>query len=197
VSEIRILGLAGSARTDSFNKRLVRVALEGASMTGCEITFVDLRDHPLPVYDGDLEAEGGLPDAAGDLRRIFAEHQGLLISAPEYNGSITPLLKNTLDWISRSPERRPDLSPYHGKVAALMAASPGPLGGLRGLNVVRALLTNLGVTTLSPQITVRGAHEQFDDAGNLVDPALRDRVLSFGRDLAHATRRLVGDPASD
>lgn len=191
-TELRILGLAGSARRDSFNKRLVRVALEGAAATGCETTFLDLRDHPLPLYDADLEAEHGLPEEAATLREIFSAHQGLLISAPEYNGSITPLLKNTLDWISRGPGQRPDLSPYRGKVAAVMAASPGPLGGLRGLSVVRTLLTTLGVTTLPGQITVRGAHEEFDAGGNLKDPARRDRLLAFGRDLAIATRRLTG-----
>jgi NAD(P)H-dependent FMN reductase len=193
VSETKVLGFAGSARADSFNKRLVAVALEGAAETGCTTTLVDLADFRLPLYDGDFEASNDYPESAARLRALLLEHQGLLIASPEYNGSITPLLKNTLDWVSRSPERRPDLSPYQGKVAALLAASPGPLGGLRGLPIVRALLSNLGVTTLANQVSLRAAHEHFDGSGAMTDQGTRDRVRGLGRELALAARRLAAD----
>jgi len=190
VTEIRILALAGSARAGSFNKQLVRVALRGAEEVGASTTFVDMRDYPLPLYDGDLERESGLPENAAALREIFLSHQGLLVATPEYNGGITPLLKNTLDWISRSPQASPDLAPYQGKLAVLMAASPGPLGGLRGIQMVRTVLTNLGVLVLPAQLTLRAAHEAFAESGDLAEPRQQERVLALGRDLATTARKL-------
>jgi chromate reductase len=187
---VKILGLAGSARTGSFNKKLVQVALQGAESSGASCTYLDLREYPLPIYDGDTEASGGLPENAVRLREIFTSHEGLIISAPEYNGSIAPLLKNTLDWISRSPQAQPDLSPYRHKVAAIMAASPGPLGGLRGLGVVRSLLNNLGITVLSTQVTLRGAHEQFSSSGDLLQEDKRAGVADLGAELAETTLKL-------
>ena len=187
---IAILGFAGSARSDSFNKKLLRVALRGAESDGASCTLLDLRDYPLPLYDGDLEAQEGLPDNAGQLRKIFSAHDGFLVSAPEYNGSITPLLKNTIDWISRSEKARPDLSPYAGKTAAIMAASPGPLGGLRSLRIVRELFNNLGVNVLANQITLRAAHEQFADSGELLQESQHVKVTALGQELAETTRSL-------
>jgi NAD(P)H-dependent FMN reductase len=138
---LKILALAGSARRDSFNKKLVRAAAAGASAAGADATVVDLREFPLPIYDGDLESEGGLPPAAIRLKELFNGADGLLISTPEYNGSIPALLKNTIDWVSRSPQATPDLAPYQGKSVGLLAASPGALGGLRALTHFRSLLS--------------------------------------------------------
>ena len=118
----RILAFAGSAREESFNKRLVRVAAAGAEAAGVACTVLDLRDFPLPIYDGDLEAAEGLPENAKRLRELFLAHQGLLIASPEYNSSISPLLKNTLDWVSRAPaasDRR----------GSRPVRRPGPPGG--------------------------------------------------------------------
>ena len=129
--EPRVLAFAGSARVDSYNSKLVKVAAEGARDAGAEVTLVDLRDFPLPLFDQDLEAEGGLPDNARELKEIMLKHDGLLIAAPEYNSSITPLLKNTIDWVSRPGDGEKGLIAYEGKVAAIMSASPGGLGGLR------------------------------------------------------------------
>ncbi len=97
----RVLAFAGSARVDSYNSKLVKVAAEGVRGAGAEVTLIDLRDFPLPLFDQDLEAAGGLPDNARELKEIMLKHDGLLIAAPEYNSSITPLLKNTIDWVSR------------------------------------------------------------------------------------------------
>jgi len=177
----RVLAFAGSAREASFNKRLLRVAARDVEAAGVGCTIVDLRDHPLPLYDGDLEAREGLPANAAGLRRLFDAHAAFLIAAPEYNGSITPLLKNTLDWLSRSPTGTPDLRCYTGKVAALVSASPGPLGGMRGLAVVRSLLTNLGVTVIAPQVSIRQAHEAFDAQGALAAEHQAKQVADFAR----------------
>jgi chromate reductase len=188
----RILAFAASTRSDSFNRRILRIAVHGAEAAGVACTVLDLRDHPLPIYDADLERDQGLPEAANRLRVLLASHQGLLIASPEYNGFVSPLLKNTLDWISRSPEGRPDLAPFQGKVAALMAASPGPLGGIRGLALLRQLLANLGVTALADQVTLREAHAHFDEGGALRDERLRGWIEALGRTLASWLLRRAG-----
>ena len=187
----KVLGFAASARTDSFNKKLVRIALRGAESSGAMVTSIDLRDYPLPLYDADDEASNGLPENVEKLRTLFQECDGLLLASPEYNGFLSPLLKNTLDWLSRSPEAQPDLSAFQGKVAAILAASPGPLGGLRGLRGVRELLTNLGFTVLPNQMTIRSAFKAFDGAGELVDAAQAARVEALGTELATFAGKLA------
>ena len=187
----RILGFAASARSDSFNKKIVRIALRGSESSGAIVTLVDLRDYPMPIYDGDDEASNGLPENVEKLRSLFHECDGLLLASPEYNGFLSPLLKNTLDWLSRSPEAQPDLSAFSGKVAAIMAASPGPLGGLRGLRGVRELLANLGFTVLPNQITVRSAFKVFDEAGEMVDDAQAKRLEALGAELANTSAKLM------
>ncbi len=191
---VKILGWAGSARADSFNKKLVRVALRGAKGTGADVTYLDLRDYPLPLYDGDSESANGLPENVDKLRALFHAHDGFLLASPEYNGLLSPMLKNTLDWLSRSALAQPDLSAFEGKVSAIMAASPGPLGGLRGLRSVRELLTNLGFTVLPNQMTIRSAFKAFDDTGEMLDDAQRKRVEALGADLAKVTARFTAMP---
>ena len=158
--------------------------MRGAEANGVACTVVELRDYPLPIYDADGEARDGLPENAAKLRELFASHQGLLIASPEYNSSIAPLLKNTVDWVSRSPAGSADLAGFQGRLAAILAASPGPLGGLRGLAVLRSLLGNIGVTVLANQVTLRQAASAFDDAGELVEPRYRERVEALGGELA-------------
>jgi len=179
-----ILAFSGSARDGSFNKKLIPIAAAGIEAAGMKCTVIDLRDYPLPLYDGDLEAADGLPANAARLRELFAAHAGLLLACPEYNSSITPLLKNTIDWVTRSPEATPDLSGFQGKLAALMAASPGPLGGLRGLAVVRSLLSNIGCTVIADQVTIRQAATAFDPDGAFVDARYSERVRVLGQTLA-------------
>ncbi|MAR71122.1 MULTISPECIES: NAD(P)H-dependent oxidoreductase [unclassified Halomonas] len=165
----RILVFAGSAREDSFNKRLARLMAQRIDALGGQATFVDLRDFPMPIYDGDLEAAEGLPEHASRLKRMFMEHQGLAIASPEYNGFITPLLKNTIDWVSRPDGDLGALEPYQHKVAAIVGASPGGLGGLRALPLLRQLLSNIGVTVLPDQLAVGGAGSAFHEDGSLAD----------------------------
>ena len=128
----RILAFAGATRTQSFNKKLIRLGAEAARRAGAEVTLIDLRDLPMPLYDGDLEAAEGLPRKARELKRLMVEHDGFLLSCPEYNSSISAVLKNAIDWVSRPQPNEPPALAFRGKVAALLAASPGNLGGSEG-----------------------------------------------------------------
>ncbi len=192
MSNPRILAFAGSARTDSYNAQLVQVAAEGARTAGADVTVLNLKEYPLPLYDQDIEQEQGTPENAKKLKQLFLDHDGLLISSPEYNSSITPLLKNTIDWVSRPAEGEPMLAAYQGKVAALMAASPGGLGGLRGLVHVRSILSSIGVIVLPDQIAVSRAFEAFDDDGQLKDEKQQKRVQGLGESVANMLSKLAG-----
>lgn len=187
----RILAFAGSLRRDSFNKKLVRAAAKGAEEAGAAVTVIDLADYPLPVFDEDLEKAYGLPEEAKALKKLFFEHDALLISAPEYNSSMTAALKNAIDWVSRPADKDEGfLACYQGKAAALLSASPGGLGGLRGLVHVRAVLGNIQVTVLPDQIAVSSAHEAFDEDGALKDDSQRKKVEALGAKLAAVTAKL-------
>ncbi len=187
----KILAFAGSARKASFNKKLLRVAAEAAREAGADVTLIDLADYPLPLYDGDLEEASGLPENAKKLKALFLQHDGLLLACPEYNSTITPLLKNTLDWVSRAEtDDEPPLAAYRNKTAALLSASPGRLGGLRGLVHVRAILGNIGVLVLPDQVAVGQAHQLFDESGHLTDARQRQAVEELARGLADILARL-------
>src|SRR5262245_15119928 len=180
----RILAFAGSTRRDSFNRKLVFIAVEGARDAGAEVALIDLRDFPLPLFDQDLEAEQGMPENGKKLKQLFIDHDGLLIASPEYNSSITAVLKNALDWVSRPAPGEPSLVAFRGKVATLMSASPGALGGLRGLVHVRSILGNIGVIVLPDQIAVPRAHEAFEADGSLLDPKQQAGIEGLGKTLA-------------
>lgn len=188
----KILAFAGSTREASFNKLLVKVAADGARAAGADVTVIDLRDFPLPLYDGDLEAADGLPETAQKLKTLFLDHQGLLISSPEYNGGMSAVLKNTIDWVSRPAPGEGGLAAYKNKVAGLMGTSPGRLGGLRGLNHVRQILTNVGVLVLPKQHALGGAGQAFDEAGKLTEDDQLAAVSSIGADLTKTLQRLGG-----
>lgn len=185
----RILAFGGSLRRDSFNHKLATIAAAGAREAGAEVTLIHLRDFPLPIFDQDLEAAEGMPASAKQLKQLFREHHGLLIASPEYNSSITAALKNALDWVSRAEsDDEPSLVAFTGKTAVLCAASPGALGGLRGLVHVRAILGNLGVIVLPDQMALSKAHEAFRTDGSLADEKQAVRVKKLG---AQLTRHLV------
>ena len=186
----RILAFAGSNRRDSFNKKLMSLAAKGARDAGAEVTHIDLADFPLPVFDQDLEAAQGMPENGKKLKQLFIDHDGLLISAPEYNSSITAVLKNAIDWVSRPAPGEPSLVAFRGKVATLMSASPGALGGLRGLAHVRSILGNIGVIVLPGQIAVAQAHEAFNPDGTLKDPKRQAGIEGLGRTLAEFLAKL-------
>jgi NAD(P)H-dependent FMN reductase len=188
----RILAFAGSTRSDSFNKKLVRIAAEGARAAGAEVTTVDLRDLPMPLFDEDLEAKEGLPPAARKFKDLLLAHEGLLIASPEYNSSISAVLKNAIDWASRREEGEAPLACFKGKTAVIMGASPGALGGLRGLVVLRMLLGNIQVNVLPGQKAISKAHEALTQKGRLADARQEEAVKALGARLAEVLVKLHG-----
>lgn len=165
----KILAFSGSTRRDSCNRKLLNAAVAATRAAGGEVTVIDLDDFPLPIYNGDLETREGVPDAAQRLKTLFKQHQALLIASPEYNSSISPVLKNTIDWISREWQGESGLVPYQGKTALILGASPGNLGGMRMLPHLRQILTALGVVVTPKQVSVPSADQAFDADGSLHD----------------------------
>lgn len=165
----KVLAFAGSAREGSYNKKLIRVAADAARGAGADVSVLDFRDLPMPLFDEDMESREGVPKNALRFKTMLIEHHGIIVASPEYNSSISPLLKNAIDWASRPAPGEAPLAAFRGKVAALLAASPGALGGLRGLVTVRSILSNIGVIVLPDQVAIPKAHEAFDEAGALKD----------------------------
>jgi len=182
---IRLLAFCGSARRESCNRLLLAAAVATARAAGAAVTELDLRTDLLPIYDGDLEAEFGLPAAALELKKLFAGHDGFLIASPEYNGFFSPLLKNALDWVSRPAPDTP--APFAGKAAGLLAASPGALGGIRCLPHLRLLLSNLGVTVSPAQLALGQADRAFAVDGSLADASQRQMLDKVVGDLIRLT----------
>ncbi len=193
MSTPKILAFAGSTRTASYNKQLVRTAADAARAAGAEVTVIDLRDLPLPLFDEDFESEHGLPENAKKLKTLFRDHDAFLIASPEYNSSITAVLKNAIDWASRGEtDDEPALSAYRGKTAALLSASPGALGGLRGLVHLRAILGNIGVIVLPDQVALPKAHEAFDATGKLKDERPAKQVTALAQNLVSFLKKHIG-----
>lgn len=165
----KILVFAGSIRTGSFNARLAALAVKELALLDADVTHISLADYPMPLYDGDLEAKSGPPETAVKLKRLMLLHQGVFIASPEYSASVTPLLKNTLDWVSRVREgAEPTYAAYKNRVFAIGAASNGTLGGYRSLMALRQVLElGCGALVLPEQIAVREAASGFDDNDNL------------------------------
>jgi NAD(P)H-dependent FMN reductase len=174
---MKILVFAGSTRSDSLHRKLARLVTAELRSRGLEVTLADLRDYSMPMYDGDQEASHGLPSAALDFRKLLEQHDFLVIASPEYNGSFPALVKNTIDWTSRpaTPGER-SAALYRGKSAALLAGSPGPGGGRRGLRHLRELLEMIGVTVLAEQVVVPGAFQAFDAGGTLIRDEDREAI---------------------
>jgi NAD(P)H-dependent FMN reductase len=171
MGNIRILAFAGSARGQSYNRMMLAFAAGIAREMGCDVELAELRDFPMPLYDGDDERANGQPRAAKDLKKRLLRADALLLACPEYNASITPLLKNTIDWMSRPQPGEPNA--FKMKPTALLSASLGALGGLRGLTTVRAVLTQLGALVAPTQFALAGASTAFDEDGRLISAAQR------------------------
>lgn len=186
----RILAFSGSLREASFNTRLVHAAANAARKAGAEVTVIELRNFPLPIYDEDLEAKQGLPANVVALKTLFREHQGLIIASPEYNSSISAALKNVIDWVSRPEPNQPPMSAFNDKLALLMSASPGGLGGLRGLVHLRAILGNINVTMLPDQFALVKAHEAFNADGTLKDEKSAGTVAKMTERLTSMLKKL-------
>lgn len=186
----KILAFAGSLRKDSWNKKLIKIAVHGAQKAGGQVTLIDLKDYPLPLYDGDIETQG-IPDNVQKIKEIFMAHQGLMVACPEYNSSITAVLKNVIDWVSRPiPDEQPPQNAFKDKVGVIMSASPGALGGLRGLVHVRAILSNMNVLLLPNQVACSKAHEAFLEDGNLKDVKLQSSIEQLGESVVKTLIKL-------
>jgi len=188
----RILAFAGSTRKDSYNKKLINIAAAAARQAGAEVTVVDLAQLAMPLYDGDLEAREGIPPNGKKFKELLKSHQGMLIAAPEYNSSITGVLKNAIDWASRPEPNEPALVAFAGKVAGIMSASPGALGGLRGLVHLRAILGNIHVIVVTDQVAINTAHEAFNPDGSLKDEKKQAAVEGLAKKVVSVTSRLMG-----
>jgi len=193
-TDTKLLFFAGSARAASYNKRLAELGAVIAEANGIPSTFADLGDYPMPLYDADLQALEGIPENAKKLEALMKVHSGIFIACPEYNASITPLLKNTLDWISRiKHEGEEPLAVFKTRVFALGSASPGGLGGLRGLNAVRTTLElGVGALVLPDQFAVGRAAEAFEDNGHLKSKDSQETFKRLIQKLARAAHVLHG-----
>lgn len=188
----KIIAFSGSIRTDSYNKKMLKAAVLGARDAGAEVTVIDLRDFPLPLYDGDLEIHEGIPENGKKLKELFKEQHAFLLALPEYNSSMSGVFKNTIDWISRPTNDEGELECFIGKVAGLMSTSTGKLGGLRGLIHVRAMLENIHVLVMTEQISIPFADKAFDEYGNFKDEMAKKSVEKLGADLVDLTLRVRG-----
>jgi chromate reductase len=185
----RILAFSASARRESLNRKLLGVTVAAVRAAGGEVSVIDLNDYVLPLYHGDLEDAEGLPQNAQKLIELIGSYQGLLIASPEYNSMITPLLKNTLDWCTRG-----DDSPFPNKVAAVVSASPGALGGIRSLRLAQQLLLHLGCHVVPAHVMLPHADKAFDATGQLIEPRVLKNVQALASALIDTTRNLSALP---
>jgi NAD(P)H-dependent FMN reductase len=194
----KFLMFAGSARKASTNKQLAALAASTAKAEGADVTLIDLKDFEMPLYDGDLEQDRGLPENAKRLKQLFVEHDGIFIASPEYNSSISPLLKNALDWISRPhTESEPPLWAFNGKVMAIGSVAPGAFGGLRGLVLLRMMLGNIGVAVVPSQIAISHGVTAFDDVGALKDEQQSQMLKATIKQLTLTTEAITGSSQTD
>ena len=189
--EPRLLAFAGSLREASYNRKAVALLADAARAAGAQVTLVDLRDLPMPIYDGDFEAAHGLPEAARKFKQLLIEHHGVLISTPEYNSQYPALLKNAIDWASRREGDEMPMRAFSGKIAAVMSASPGALAGLRGQALLRAQLAYLGMVVVPDRVGIARAREAFDEQGALTDPAQQNAVQQLGAATVRFVQRLL------
>jgi chromate reductase len=189
MTAVNILAFAGSTRKESWNRKVLNVAAQGARDAGAAVTVADLADYPMPIYDADWHAAHGVPENMLRLREKMMQANGLLIASPEYNASITPLLKNTLDWLSQSVDGASGSAPYTNKIGALLGASNGAFGTIRALPHVSYILSNLGVFML-PVVAVPGVSQAFDATGNMSNERTRNMVMGLGAKLAQTIQKL-------
>ena len=186
---MNILVFAGSTRRESLNRRLARAAARAVETAGGQATLLELADYPLPLLAGDDEAENGPPDNAFKLQAIIAAHAGLIITSPEHNHSLSALLKNTLDWVSRTP-RVQGANPFAGKVAGILGTSPGGLGALQGLDHLERVLTTVGCLVLPGKVAVPHGDQALDANGAWQDTASEKRVAALAAEVVRVAHLL-------
>jgi NAD(P)H-dependent FMN reductase len=189
----KILAFAGSLRRHSYNRRVLHSAVAGAERAGAEVTSVDLRDYPMPVYSQDDQEAFGFDENALKFQSLIHEHEGLLIAAPEHNGSFPAALKNVIEWASRRNDSFKGGRVFPGKVAAMMAAAPNALGGVRSLTHLRGVLTSVGVHVLPAEVVVPFVGDKFDgDGEELTDEHTREALRALGASLVEMLRKTHG-----
>ena len=186
----KILAFAGSTRKESVNKRLVQIALKAAKDAGAEVTFADLAAYQMPLYCQEYEEVHGMPDTVIALKKLMNSNDGFLIASPEYNGSLTGVLKNTIDWMSRPYADESRLACFDGKVAGIMAASPGGLGGLRGLSHLRTILAGIGTFVLPNHVAVGHSGTNLVNDESIKDEKLQQAITTLSTELVRVVRSL-------
>jgi chromate reductase, NAD(P)H dehydrogenase (quinone) len=191
--EMRLLFFAGSTREGSYNKKLAQLGRHIAEANDIEAVFVDLKDYPMPLYNGDLEARDGPPEKAREFKALLGEYQGVFIASPEYNSGITPLLKNTIDWVTRVKAKgETGLEVYKTRVFAISGASPGGYGAMRSLLHLRQILeVGVGATVIPQQIAVPRAMDAFDNDGSLKNKGQQELCKTVVEALAIAAKKFV------
>ncbi len=190
----KILVIAGSLRSGSHNARLAALAAKELALAEADVTRISLLDYPLPIYDADFAADAGMPRPAVQLKHMLEAHRGVFIASPEYSASVTPLLKNSIDWISRVREHgEPSYAAFKGRVFALGSASPSSAGGVRSLIALRQILElGCGALVLPEQITVGRADQAFDEMDNLKDEKLAAALKVLARRLVEMAAMMAG-----
>jgi NAD(P)H-dependent FMN reductase len=191
----RVLVFAGSTRSDSVNRKLAKVAAVQLEKAGVSATLVELRNYPMPIYEGDREAEEGAPAEVTAFQELMRSHDALVIASPEFNGSFSALLKNLVDWVSRPVAGEGPTALFRGKTAALLSASPGSGGGRRGLRHLRELLEMIGVTVIPQQLAVGRSADAFTDAGDLARPQDQQNLQLVLNELQSALAARAPTPA--
>lgn len=180
----KILAFAGSGRKNSYNHSIVECAALGAIEAGIEVTLIHMHDFDMPLFNEDLEAEQGMPDKAFAFKQLLLEHDAFLIASPEYNSGYSAILKNAIDWASRMADGEKPLQAFTNKPVAIMSASPGALGGIRGLVPLRMLLGNLGMLVLPKQQAISAVHNLLDEQGKVNDEKTQIKLKALGAELA-------------
>jgi chromate reductase len=189
----KILAFAGSLREDSLNKKIVKIAAEGAREAGAEVTEIDLRDFDMPLYNADDHTKTGFPPSAAKFQELLFQHDGLLICSPEYNGSLPGGMKNIFDWTSRIREEGQKMyAAFNNKIAGIMTASPGSFGGLRCLGHLRAVLSLMTVQVLPLEIAVTFADKKFDGDA-MTDEKSKKLIEGLGASVVTTIRKLQAE----
>jgi NAD(P)H-dependent FMN reductase len=173
---MKLLVFAGSTRAGSYNKQLAQEAAQVARDMGAQVTYIDLKDYPMPFYDGDAEAKQGMPKNAKRFRDALMANEGAVIAAAEYNGSISAVLKNAIDWASRGEDGKASQEAFKGKKFALMSASPSRTGGARGLVHLRAILEDVGGDVVAKEVSISRAYEKGAINNAEVKRAIREEL---------------------
>jgi chromate reductase, NAD(P)H dehydrogenase (quinone) len=192
MSALKILVIPGSLRTGSLNARLAAAAAYEFAQADAEVTRISLGDFPLPIYDGDLQTKSGVPKNAINLKRMIGAHHGVLIVTPEYNSSVPPLVKNTIDWVTRVqdvPEARGQV--LRERPFAIAAASASRLGGTRALAALRLILSACDATVIPNQLALSFADQAYDDMDRLKNPADIEALNALVRQLIDVSQRMM------